>query len=108
MRSGRHSPRRRRSPIYAFISIHHVSEIAGTPDLLQDPGILEIGLHGHGVGKLSGLNPASNRLINATVDRIGEVFWSQELRDALVGAVVCKQRAQKRLLGLNIRRRQTL
>ena len=53
-------------------------QIGRAADLLQHAGMLEFGFQRDRVGELSGFNAAGDRLIDAAVDRIGEVFGGKE------------------------------
>ena len=70
--------------------------------------MLELGLQRDGVGELPRFDPAGDRLVDAAVDRVGEMLRRQELGDPLIGAVVGEQRAEQRLLRLHIGGRQAL
>ena len=70
--------------------------------------MLEFGLQRDGVGELACFDAARDRLIDAAVDRVGEVVGGEELRDPFVGAVVGKQCAEQRLLRLQVGWRQAL
>ena len=70
--------------------------------------MLEFGFQRDRVGELSGFDAAGDRLVDAAVDRIGEVLGGKKFRDALIGAVVGEQRAEQRLLRLQVGWRQAL
>ena len=53
-------------------------EIGGAADFLQHAGMLEFGFQRDGVGELAGFDAARDRLIDAAVDRVGEMFGRQE------------------------------
>ena len=55
-----------------------------------------------------GLDAADDRLVDAAMDRIGEMLGCEELRDSLIGLVVGQQRAKQRLLRLQVGWRQAL
>src|SRR5208283_997241 len=74
----------------------------------QHAGMLELRLQRHRVGELASFDAALDRLEDAAVDRVSEVLGQQEFRDAFVGLVVGEQRAEQRLFGLQVGRRQTL
>ncbi len=71
-----------------------LGQVGGAADFLQDAGVLELRLQGDGVGKLPGLHPPRDRLVDPAVDRIGEMLRGEELRDALIRLVVGEQRAR--------------
>ena len=79
-----------------------LGQVAGAADLLQDAGMLELGLQRDGVGQLPGFDAARDRLEDAAMDRVGEVVGDQEFRDPLIGLVVGQQRAEQRLLRLDV------
>ena len=83
-------------------------EVGGAADFLQNAGVFEFGFQRDGVGQLARLDAAHDRLIDAAVDRVGEMFGRQEFGNPLVGAVIGEQRAEQRLLRLQVGRRQTL
>ena len=83
-------------------------QVGGAADLLQHAGMLEFRLQRHRVGELAGFHAADDRLVDAAVDRIGEMLGGEELRDPLVRAVVGEQRTKQRLLRLQVGRRQAL
>ena len=60
------------------------------------------------IGELPRLDAAGDGLVDAAVDRIGEMLGRKEFRDALIGAVVGEQRAEQRLLRLHVGWRQPL
>ncbi len=53
-------------------------QVGGAADFLQNAGVLEFGFQGDGVSQLARLDAAHDRLIDAAVDRVGEMFGRQE------------------------------
>ncbi len=70
--------------------------------------MLELRPQRDGVRQLPGFDSPRDRLEDAAVDRIAEMIRHQELGYPLIGLVVGQQRAQQRLFGLMILRRQAL
>ena len=90
-----HMDRRRRQP----------GEIGGAAGRLHVLVLLDVGLERDGAHDLAALDQPRQRIEQLAVQRIGEVLGPQELGDALVGGVVDQDRAQQRLLRLEIVRR---
>src|SRR4029079_16784731 len=67
--------------------------------------LLDVSLQRDGAHYLAALDQLGERIVELAVQGVGEMFRSQELGDALVGGVVDENRAQKRLLRLEIVRR---
>ena len=57
---------------------HHggkqLRQIRGAADFLQHAGMLELGLQSDGVGELTRFDSADDGLVDAAVDRVGEVL----------------------------------
>jgi hypothetical protein len=70
--------------------------------------VLEFRLQGDRVGKLTRFDPARDRLVDASMDRIDKVFRGQEFRDPFIGFVIREKRAQQGLLRLGVRGRNAL
>ena len=85
-----------------------LGQVRGSPDLLQKPGVLELGLEHHGIRELTALDPPGDRLVDAPMHRIGKVLRCQKFADPLVGLVVGEKGAKQGLFRLQVGRRQTL
>ncbi len=85
-----------------------LAEIGGAAHLIQQAGMLELRAQGHRIGKLARLDPALDRGEDAGVDGVREMVGRQELADALIGLVVRQQRAEQRLLRLEVGGRKPL
>ena len=57
--------------------------------------MLELGLQRDRVGELTRFNAADNRLVDAAVDRIGEMLGSKEFGDAFIGAIEASRAARR-------------
>ena len=90
------------------IAVSKLREIGCAADFLQDLGALELGFQGHRVGELARLDAPRDGVVDAAVDRVGEMLRRKKLRDTLIGFVVCQQRAEQRLLRLQVGGRQAL
>ena len=90
-----HVHRRRRQP----------GEVGGTAGRLHVLVLLDVGFQRDRAHDLAALDQPRQRIEQLAVQRIGEVFRPQELGHALVGGVVDQDRAQQRLLRLEIVRR---
>ena len=90
-----HVHRRRRQP----------GEVGGAAGRLHVLVLLDVGLERDGAHDLAALDQPRQRIEQLAVQGIGEVLRPQELGDALVGGVVDQDRAQQRLLRLEIVRR---
>jgi hypothetical protein len=87
-----------RTPILAGIDdsnhrAQELSEVRGSPDFLQNPGMLELGFKRHRIRELPCLDPSGNRPVDAPMHGIGKVLGRQEFADPLIGLVVRKERA---------------
>ena len=76
-------------------------------EILRDRDAAEIlvaqeGLHGDRGRDLAGLDQARRDLVDAPVQGLEEVRRLEEVRDAVIGVVVDEDRAQQRLLGLDV------
>jgi len=74
----------------------------GTAGRLHRLVLLDVGLQGDGAHHLTALDQPRQRIEELSVQRIGEVFGTQELGHALIGSVVDEDGAQKCLFGLEI------
>ena len=85
-----------------------LGQVGGAADLIEDAGVFEFGFQGDRVGKLAGFDAARNGLVDAAVDRVGEMFGGEEFGDALIGLVVGQEGAEQGLLRLDVGGRQAL
>ena len=60
------------------------------------------GLHRYGIGHLADANEVSRDLIDATMQRLEEMGWLEEVRYPVKGIVIDQDRAQQRLFRFNI------
>lgn len=67
--------------------------------------VAEIGLERDRRGELAGLDQRDRDFKNLAVDRLHEVLGQQEVRDAVIGVVVDHDRAEERLLRVDVVRR---
>ncbi len=70
--------------------------------------LLEIGFERDRVGQLAAFDQLAASLEDAAVTPIGEMFRAQNIRHALVGGVVIKDRAKKGSLRFKIVRRHAI
>ena len=83
-------------------------EIGNAADLVEHSGMLELGPERDRIRKLPGLDAPGDGLEDPAMQRVGEVVRRQELADPVVRLVVGQQRAEQRLLRLQVGRRQPL
>ncbi len=77
-------------------------EIARAVELAQRLVLVERDLEGQVVGEPALLDQPAHRLEDPTVHRLVEMLRPQELRDPVIGLVVDQDRAEQRLLGLDV------
>jgi len=86
-------------------SVLEPREILGAAGLDQRRVLVEEVAQGQEVRDLPALDQRAGGLVDAAVQRIGEMLLAQELVDLVVDAVVGEDRAEQRLLGLVVVRR---
>ncbi|MDF2782518.1 MAG: hypothetical protein K0S96_2323 [Geminicoccaceae bacterium] len=77
-------------------------EVARAVELAQRLVLVERDLEGQVVGEPALLDQPAHRLEDPAVHRLIEMLWPQELRDPVIGLVVDQDRAEQRLLGLDV------
>ena len=85
-----------------FGGVREPAEIAGAVQLPQRRVLLEQQLQRHRVGQLAPCYLLYAAIVDPGVDGLEEVLRLKELADAVVGVVVDQDRAEQRLLGLDV------
>jgi hypothetical protein len=82
------------------------AEITRPADIGQGAVLFEEHPQGDRIGDLVAQDQARQRIVDAAVHRIGEMFGLQEIGDAVEGVVVGEDRAEQGLFGFEIVRRR--